>query len=377
VPGRSSCGQASYLATAERLIRWPPSLPAGNPCTGGDRPAHDSPQIGHAPAGFLDSANGHLAKRHGGNVARPWQAPTVATMENITPTGTPARRALAALDNPPPDVPTGPQKRISAKARRAIDAMVTIASRSKKSPKKLGLPVNPFPAPGAPEPRAAFAREGVAPPCHRRCPRWRRSPARKRPRGYGINLCGGRSGASAAPSAVTPQPGPLYQHRAPRFSALHRATATAAPSPRTAAGNRNQGRDHHQRRDARGTADRAACHHRSHDAPAPSHDDTRLARAGRDYQQHRLVCATVRTDECCGDGLGRRVETAIRCSFFANSNPGPDHRAFYAVLPQCAGRRARVASGLLLPEIRRRAAERRWRRAYRSVAGKAVVTERA
>jgi hypothetical protein len=46
-------------------------------------------------------------------------------MENITPPGTPAKRALAALDNPPPDVPAGPQKRISAKVRRAIDAMVS------------------------------------------------------------------------------------------------------------------------------------------------------------------------------------------------------------------------------------------------------------
>jgi hypothetical protein len=46
-------------------------------------------------------------------------------MENITPPGTPARRALAALDNPPPDVPAGPHKRISARVRRAIDAMVS------------------------------------------------------------------------------------------------------------------------------------------------------------------------------------------------------------------------------------------------------------
>jgi hypothetical protein len=46
-------------------------------------------------------------------------------MENITPPGTPARRALAALDNPPPDVSAGPHKRISARVRRAIDAMVS------------------------------------------------------------------------------------------------------------------------------------------------------------------------------------------------------------------------------------------------------------
>jgi hypothetical protein len=40
-------------------------------------------------------------------------------------TRTPAPRALAVLDNPPPDVPAGPHKRISAKVRRAIDAMVS------------------------------------------------------------------------------------------------------------------------------------------------------------------------------------------------------------------------------------------------------------
>jgi hypothetical protein len=58
-------------------------------------------------------------------VANPRQAPTVPSMENKTPPGTPARRALAALDNPPLDVPAGPHKRISAKVRRAIDAMVS------------------------------------------------------------------------------------------------------------------------------------------------------------------------------------------------------------------------------------------------------------
>jgi hypothetical protein len=46
-------------------------------------------------------------------------------MENITPPGTPAKRALAVLDQPGPDVAPGPQKRISARVRRAIDAMVT------------------------------------------------------------------------------------------------------------------------------------------------------------------------------------------------------------------------------------------------------------
>ena len=40
-------------------------------------------------------------------------------------TRTPAPRALAVLDKPPPDVPAGPHKRISAKVRAAIDAMVS------------------------------------------------------------------------------------------------------------------------------------------------------------------------------------------------------------------------------------------------------------
>jgi hypothetical protein len=61
-------------------------------------------------------------------------------MENITPPGTPARRALAALDNPPPDVPAGPQKRISAKVRRAIDAMVSgDCKQIKEAAEKVGL----------------------------------------------------------------------------------------------------------------------------------------------------------------------------------------------------------------------------------------------
>jgi hypothetical protein len=49
----------------------------------------------------------------------------VADMENITPPGTPAKRALAALDNPPPahDV-TVPARRISKRVIAAIDKMV-------------------------------------------------------------------------------------------------------------------------------------------------------------------------------------------------------------------------------------------------------------
>jgi hypothetical protein len=45
-------------------------------------------------------------------------------MENITPPGTPAKRALAVLDNPPPATPL-PPRRISKKVRAAIDAMVS------------------------------------------------------------------------------------------------------------------------------------------------------------------------------------------------------------------------------------------------------------
>jgi hypothetical protein len=47
-------------------------------------------------------------------------------MENITPPGTPAKRALAVLDTPPPAAADiGPPKRISKKVRAAIDAMVS------------------------------------------------------------------------------------------------------------------------------------------------------------------------------------------------------------------------------------------------------------
>ena len=49
-------------------------------------------------------------------------------MENITPPGTPARRALAVIDNPPPAPPgteAAPPRRISRKVQAAIDAMVS------------------------------------------------------------------------------------------------------------------------------------------------------------------------------------------------------------------------------------------------------------
>jgi hypothetical protein len=49
-------------------------------------------------------------------------------------------RALAALDKPQPDVPAGPHKRISAKVRRAIDAMVCgDCKQIKEAAEKVGL----------------------------------------------------------------------------------------------------------------------------------------------------------------------------------------------------------------------------------------------
>jgi hypothetical protein len=45
-------------------------------------------------------------------------------MEN-TPPLSPAKRALAALDQPPPDVPAGAPRRISKKVRAAIDLLVS------------------------------------------------------------------------------------------------------------------------------------------------------------------------------------------------------------------------------------------------------------
>jgi hypothetical protein len=60
-------------------------------------------------------------------------------MENITPPGTPAKRALAVLDTPPPAVPL-PPKRISKKVRAAIDAMVSgDCKQIKEAAEKVGL----------------------------------------------------------------------------------------------------------------------------------------------------------------------------------------------------------------------------------------------
>jgi hypothetical protein len=59
-----------------------------------------------------------------GALRRMRHVPTVATMENIIPPGTPAKRALAVLDQPAPTVPPDAPKRISKKVRAAIDLMV-------------------------------------------------------------------------------------------------------------------------------------------------------------------------------------------------------------------------------------------------------------
>jgi hypothetical protein len=61
-------------------------------------------------------------------------------MENITPPGTPARRALAVLDDPAPAGVAGPPKRISKKVRNAIDALVSgDCKQIKEAAEKVGL----------------------------------------------------------------------------------------------------------------------------------------------------------------------------------------------------------------------------------------------
>jgi hypothetical protein len=62
-------------------------------------------------------------------------------MENITPPGTPARRALAVLDDPAPAAAVpGPPKRISKKVRSAIDALVSgDCKQIKEAAEKVGL----------------------------------------------------------------------------------------------------------------------------------------------------------------------------------------------------------------------------------------------
>src|ERR1700728_839502 len=52
------------------------------------------------------------------------RGPMVPIMEKITPP-MPAKRALAALDQPAPAAEVGPPRRITKKVRAAIDAMVS------------------------------------------------------------------------------------------------------------------------------------------------------------------------------------------------------------------------------------------------------------
>src|SRR6202047_3821623 len=92
--------------------------PVGRPMT-----ALESPD---SPAGFLESWRGYRAPIKNVTfwcVARPGERPEGAEMENKTPP-MPAKRALAALDQPAP-ADIGPPKRISKKVRAAIDAMVS------------------------------------------------------------------------------------------------------------------------------------------------------------------------------------------------------------------------------------------------------------
>jgi hypothetical protein len=60
-------------------------------------------------------------------------------MENITPLGMPARRALAVLDNPPPES-AGPALRVTKKVRAAIDLLVSgECKKIRDAAEKVGL----------------------------------------------------------------------------------------------------------------------------------------------------------------------------------------------------------------------------------------------
>src|SRR6202165_1241096 len=81
-----------------------------------------------------------FAKRHAKCVAKPPPRADGGSMENITPPGTPAPRALAVLDQPPAPAESGPPKRISKKVRAAIDAMVSgDCKQIKEAAAKVGL----------------------------------------------------------------------------------------------------------------------------------------------------------------------------------------------------------------------------------------------
>ena len=88
----------------------------------------DAPQTGPAQVPSLESWRCYPAQCKNvtfSALRRRDRAPTVATMENSIPPGTPAKRALAVLDQPAPTVPPDAPKRISKKVRAAIDLMVT------------------------------------------------------------------------------------------------------------------------------------------------------------------------------------------------------------------------------------------------------------
>jgi hypothetical protein len=75
---------------------------------------------------------GPFGKRHARCVAILAKAQNVAGMENVkAPAPAPAKRALAALDNPPAaDVAAAPIRRISKKVQTAIEAMVSGESKT-------------------------------------------------------------------------------------------------------------------------------------------------------------------------------------------------------------------------------------------------------
>jgi hypothetical protein len=78
-----------------------------------------------SPAGFLESSRGHSARYKNVTFSAlrgRGDAPIVLIMENTPPM--PAKRALAALDQPAPPADIGPPKRVSKKVMKAIDLLI-------------------------------------------------------------------------------------------------------------------------------------------------------------------------------------------------------------------------------------------------------------
>jgi hypothetical protein len=96
-------------------------------------------------------------------------------MENITPPGTPAKRALAVLDEPAPSAVLGPPKRISKKVRTAIDLVVrSDCKQIKEAAEKVGLAhESPSRALSTPHVAEHLRQKVLAPPRHRGRPRRR------------------------------------------------------------------------------------------------------------------------------------------------------------------------------------------------------------